>query len=309
MSGFLQEIITDENLVWDKSLENKPERFLVKLTSKTIDEIKRNRKELGNLNESSFPELKNEINELKTKKILQGVGLLIIDRKSFLDFSKNEITKIYEIICNMLGTLYIQNINSEKIVEIKDEGKSMASGGRYHQTKEGGSYHTDSPHWTNVPDLVGMLCINQAKKGGISKFVSAYTIHNQLLKEQNDILKTLYEKFHFDKRGEFKINESQTIFEPVFVFKNDKLYCRFLSNYIIAGHQIQNYPLSKLQETALQSLEEISKNKNNVLSYDLKANDVVFFDNHRILHGRTEFEDYEDKNRKRYLLRTWIKFE
>ena len=95
MSGFLQEIITDENLVWDKSLENKPERFLVKLTSKTIDEIKRNRKELGNLNESSFPELKNEINELKTKKILRGVGLLIIDGKSFLDFSKDEMTKIY----------------------------------------------------------------------------------------------------------------------------------------------------------------------------------------------------------------------
>ena len=209
----------------------------------------------------------------------------------------------------MLGTLYIQNINSEKIVEIKDKGKSMTLGGRYHQTKEGGSYHTDSPHWTKVPDLIGMLCINQAKKGGISKFVSAYTIHNQLLKEQNDILKTLYEKFHFDKRGEFKINESQTIFEPVFVFKNDKLYCRFLIDYIVAGHQIQNYPLSKLQETALQSLEEISKNKNNVLSYDLKANDMTFFDNHRILHGRTKFEDYDDENRKRYFLRTWIKFE
>ena len=205
--------------------------------------------------------------------------------------------------------MYIQNIKAEKIVEIKDEGRSMMSGGRYHQTKEGGSYHTDSPHWSNVPDLVGLLCINQAKKGGISKFVSAYTIHNQLLKEQNDRLKTLYEKFHFDKRGEFKINESQTVFEPVFVFKNDKLYCRFLIDYIVAGHQIQNYPLSKLQETSLQSLEEISKNENNVLSCNLKPNDMIFFDNHRILHGRTEFEDYEDENRKRRLLRTWIKFD
>jgi hypothetical protein len=36
MSGFLQEIITDENLVWDKSLGNKPEKFFVKLSSKTI---------------------------------------------------------------------------------------------------------------------------------------------------------------------------------------------------------------------------------------------------------------------------------
>ncbi|SVD97741.1 uncharacterized protein METZ01_LOCUS450595, partial [marine metagenome] len=74
MSGFLQEIIVDENLVWDKSLGNKPEKFFVKLTSKTIDEIKRNRKELENINESSFLELKNEINELKTEKILLGVG-------------------------------------------------------------------------------------------------------------------------------------------------------------------------------------------------------------------------------------------
>ena len=42
MSGLLQEIITDENLVWDKSLENKPEKFFVKLTAKTIDELKKN---------------------------------------------------------------------------------------------------------------------------------------------------------------------------------------------------------------------------------------------------------------------------
>jgi hypothetical protein len=309
MSSFLQEIITDENLIWGKSLENNPEKFVVKLTSRTINELKRNRKELKNLDESCFPELKNEISKLKITKILRGVGFLIIDGKSFLDFSKNEIIKIYEMVCGMQGTLYVQNINSEKIVVIRDEGKSMMSGGRYHQTKEGGSYHTDSPHWMNVPDLVGMLCIREAKKGGTSKFVSAYTIHNQLLKEQNDKLETLYKKFHFDKRGEFKTNESQTIFEPIFVFKDDKLYCRFLKDYIVAGHKIQNKPLSKLQETSLQSLDEISQNENNVLSYNLKPNDMVFFDNHRILHGRTAFEDYEVENRKRCHLRAWIKFE
>ena len=69
MSRFLQEIITDENLVWDKSLGNKPENFIVRLASKTIDELKRNRKELKNLDKSNLPELKNEINELK--KILK----------------------------------------------------------------------------------------------------------------------------------------------------------------------------------------------------------------------------------------------
>ena len=134
MSEILQEIIVDENLVWDKNLENKPEKFFVKLSTKSIDELKRNRIELS-LNKQGFPELKNEINQLKTEKILQGVGLLIIDGKSFSSFSKDEVIKIYEMICGILGTLYIQNIKSEKIVEIKDAGKSMTSGGRYHQTK------------------------------------------------------------------------------------------------------------------------------------------------------------------------------
>ena len=309
MSRILQKIIVDEDFIWNKNLENNQEKFLVKLSSETIDQLRMNKKELSNLDKLGFPKLKNEINKLKIRKILSGVGFFIIDKKNFLGFSKDEIKKIYEIICNMLGTLYIQNINSDKIVEIKDEGKSMMLGGRYHQTREGGSYHSDSPHWMNVPNLVGMLCINPAKKGGTSKFVSMYTIHNQLLKEQKDKLEALYEKFYFDKRGEFETNESQTIFEPIFVFDGDKLHCRFLKDYIVAGHEIQNQPLSKLQEASLNLLEEKSKNQNNVFSYDLKSGDMIFFDNHRVLHGRTDFEDYEDENRKRLFLRTWIKFE
>ena len=71
-------------------------------------------------------------------------------------------------------------------VDIKDLGKSMKTGGRYHHTKEGGSYHTDGSHlYKNPPDYVGLLCINPAKKGGVSKFMSAYTIHNKLLDQKD----------------------------------------------------------------------------------------------------------------------------
>ena len=43
------------------------------------------------------------------------------------------------------------------------------------------------------------------------------------------------------------------------------------------------------------------------LKYDLKPGDMVFSDNHRIVHGRMLFEDYDDENLKRFMLRTWIK--
>ena len=97
-----------------------------------------------------------------------------------------------------------ENINQYGNIEydlvefvIQDEGKSMKTGGRYHQTKEGGSYHTDSPQWPDVPDSVGLLCINPAKEGGINKFLSAYSIHNEINKKDPFLLELLYSKFYF----------------------------------------------------------------------------------------------------------------
>jgi len=36
---------------------------------------------------------------------------------------------------------------------------------------------------------------------------------------------------------------------------------------------------------------------------------MLFFNNHRILHGRSSFEDFEDSELKRLMIRTWIKDE
>ena len=309
MSRFLQEIITDENLVWDKSLGNKPENFIVRLTSKTIDELKRNRKELKNLDKSNLPELKNEINELKITKILHGVGLVIIDGKCFTDFSDEEVIEIYRNICKTLGTLLTQNIKNEELVKVQYEKKSMQHGGRYHQSKEGGSFHTDSPHWEQVPDFVGLYCINPAKKGGESKFVSVYSVHNKMLKEHKHFLEMLYEQFHFDKRrGEYEPDKPLTSVKPIFAYDGNQLKCRYIRDYLNDGHKIQNIPLSKEQIEALDIFDKIIHDENLAITYGLQQNDMVFFNNDRVMHGRTSFEDFEDEEKKRLMIRTWIKF-
>jgi len=309
MSRFLQEIITDENLVWDKSLGNKPENFIVRLTSKTIDELKRNRKELKNLDKSNLPELKNEINELKITKILHGVGLVIIDGKCFTDFSDEEVIEIYRNICKTLGTLLTQNIKNEELVKVQYEKKSMQHGGRYHQSKEGGSFHTDSPHWEQVPDFVGLYCINPAKRGGESKFVSVYSVHNKMLKEHKHFLEMLYEQFHFDKRrGEYEPDKPLTSIKPIFAYDGNQLKCRYIRDYLNDGHKIQNIPLSKEQIEALDIFDKIIHDENLAITYGLQQNDMVFFNNDRVMHGRTSFEDFEDEEKKRLMIRTWIKF-
>ena len=100
----------------------------------------------------------------------------------------------------------------------------MQHGGRYHQSKEGGSFHTDSPHWEQVPDFVGMHCINPAKKGGESKFVSVYSVHNKMLKKHKHFLEMLYEQFHFDKRrGEYEPGKPLTSVKPIFAYNGNQL--------------------------------------------------------------------------------------
>jgi len=300
------DIVEDENLSWNKLLVNSKEKFVVKLKEETIDLILENRSMLPSQNVENFEFLKYEI--LEIKKILQdGCGFFVIDGKIFSEFSKKELEYIYSIISQMLGELYVQNIQNEKFVLIKDEGKSMETGGRYHQTKEGGSYHTDSPQWDDVPDFVGLLCINPAKKGGINKFLSAYSIHNEIQRKNPILLNELYEKFYFDKRGEYEENESPTVFQPIFSYDNNELRFRYLRNYINDGFKIEGKKLTDTQINSLNLVDEITQCDDLSLNYDLKSGDMVFFNNHRILHGRTGFEDYEDKNLKRTLIRVWIK--
>jgi len=309
MTEILNKIITSEHLVWGKTLTDKKQKFVVVLDSEIVHELIERRNELINLNENDLPLLKNKILEFKKKILLDGVGLFIIDGVCLKNFSSKEKISIYTLIAKILGELIIQNIKQDKIVEIKDVGKSMKTGGRYHETKEGGSHHTDSPQWKDVPDYLGLFCVHNAKNGGTNLFLSAYTIHNKIFKDQKKFLNIFYEKFHFDKRGEFKEGESPTVFEPIFKLKDGRLYFRYLRDYIDGGHDIQNQPLSESQKEALTYLDNSMLEEDMMMHYDLKPDDMVFSDNHWVVHGRTTFEDYDEPDLKRLMLRTWIKDE
>lgn len=304
--NILNKIIEDKNLVWDNSLNNQTKKFQNDLTQESINELLNEKNNLSKSTIKNFPILQKELLKLKNEFLINGCGFLIISCTSFKDFTKDEMVEIFRIISLGFGELLIQNIKNEKLVVITDEGKSMKGGGRYHQTKEGGSFHTDSPQWDRVPDFVGMFCVNPAKLGGTSKFVSAYTLHNEILKSESDFLPTLYTNFHFDKRGEFKDGESPTTFKPIFEFGDNELKFRYLRNYIDAGQKKVNSPLSTQQNHILNKLDEVIHNEDFSVSYDLKQFDMAFFNNKRVIHGRVSFDDYVKPDQKRLMIRSWI---
>ena len=73
MNEFLDEVITDEKLVWDKTLMHEKQKFFVKLNSEIIEEIIKSRNKLDNLDVNEFPLLKKIVLILETLKFLKFI--------------------------------------------------------------------------------------------------------------------------------------------------------------------------------------------------------------------------------------------
>ena len=308
MSKILETLVIDKKKTWTKNLSSDSNEFLVDLDDNVISELLQKRDLLDQHNIQHFTHLKTQIQHIKQAILIQGCGFCVINGTNFTAFDKHELSNIHILISKIFGELLIQNKHGEQIVEVKDLGKTLSTGGRYHHTKEGGSYHTDGCHiFENPPDYVGLLCLNPAKNGGVSKFISAYTIHNKLQEDKN-LLRILYEKFYMDKRNENQADETPTQFVPIFTYNNGKLNCRCCQRELIdSGHEKMNKPLTEYQKNALDNLDKLLANENLAVSYLLKKGDMMYSNNKWLIHDRTDFEDSDDENLKRALLRTWIR--
>lgn len=308
MSKILETLVIDKKKTWTKNLSSDSNEFLVDLDDNVIGELLQKRDLLDQHNIQHFTHLKTQIQHIKQAILIQGCGFCVINGTNFTAFDKHELSNIHILISKIFGELLIQNKQGEQTVEVKDLGKTLSTGGRYHHTKEGGSYHTDGCHiFENPPDYVGLLCLNPAKNGGVSKFISAYTIHNKLQEDKN-LLRILYEKFYMDKRNENQADETLAQFVPIFTYNNGKLNCRCCQRELIdAGHEKMNKPLTEYQKNALDNLDKLLANENFAVSYLLKKGDMMYSNNKWLIHDRTDFEDSDDENLKRALLRTWIR--
>ena len=101
--------------------------------------------------------------------------------------------------------------------------------------------------------------------------------------------------------------ENATRFEPIFQFVNNELKFKYQRELIETGHEKANQPLDEKQIQAINLLEEILRDSNQMVTYDLQSGDMMFSNNRWLIHDRTSFEDHEDENLKRLLIRTWIR--
>ena len=201
-----------------------------------------------------------------------------------------------------IGVARTQNAQGHLLGHVRDMGlRSDDPNVRIYQTHERQTFHTDSA------DVVGLLCLQTAKSGGLSALVSSITLYNELRARRPDLARRLFAPFATDRRGEVPPGEKPYFTIPVFNWHAGELSAIYQRQYIDSAQRFADAPrLTDDDVAALDLLDALADDPALHMTMTLERGDMQFVHNHTLLHDRTAFDDHPEPARRRHLLRLWL---
>jgi hypothetical protein len=242
------------------------------------------------------PRLRHMLNDL-----LNGRGFMLLRRLPVESWSRRKVATAFFGLGTHLGNACSQNAQGHVLGHVKDMGQSSSDPNvRIYQTSERQGFHTDSC------DVVGLLCLQPAKSGGLSSLVSSVTLFNEIRRRRPDLLSCLFDPIETDRRGEVPEGQKPYFQIPVFSWHAGLLSAIYQRKYIDSARRFVGTPLTARQKEALDLFDVLADDPALNLSMQLEAGDIQLVHNHTLLHDRTAFEDWPRPDRKRHLLRLWL---
>jgi len=237
-----------------------------------------------------------------------GCGFALIDRLPMAEMTKDEATAVYWLLSSLICRPVAQKLDGTLVYDVHDTGKKAlpGSGVRPDKTNIDLTFHNDNSYNDPMPDFVGLLCLRPAKRGGVSRVMSFETAHNALLSRHRDVLARLYEPFIFDRQREHAPNEPETIFAPVFENKGG-LRARLGIHQVRNGYEMTGSAMNTETRRAIAALEDVFADSSLQFQFAMTAGQFQYVNNKVIGHSRTEFEDFEDPDARRHLVRLWMR--
>ena len=245
----------------------------------------------------------------EVRRILQhGVRFAVVDRLPVEKLSKHEAETVYWLLASMVARPVAQKLDGTMIYNVWDTGKKAlpGSGVRPDSTNIEIRFHIDNAYNKTPPEFVGLLCLQTAKTGGVNRVLSFHSVHNRLLERHPELLPRLYEPFWFDRQREFFPGEPDTFFAPVFTI-GDELRARFSVHQINSGYAMTGEPVDNAGAAALAATLEVFEEPDLSIDFEFRPGEIQFVDNRTLGHSRTEFEDWPEPDRRRHLVRLWLR--
>jgi alpha-ketoglutarate-dependent taurine dioxygenase len=233
-------------------------------------------------------------------------------------FSFQQLHQLNPLLGEFFGELLIQNEQGDTVISVYDRDRegSMWKGARYHQTREGGSIHTDNVNIPEPWDYLYLSCLAPGLVGGENILVDGLLIHQQLKQYYPKALKILEEPYYWEMRG-----VADSLYQAPIITYNDKRepLFRHLRPYMESAHYKANAPMSAQQMYAVDVLDALLNNSDFQVRYRMRQGDVLISKDAQVLHGRTcfsdaleavdfhQFQQGKGQTLKRTMERLWIK--
>lgn len=235
-------------------------------------------------------------------ELAHGRGFQVVSGVPVERWSQAEAERFFWCLGLHLGRPGAQNVQGDLLGHVVDTGEDASDPYvRLYRTRADIAYHCDAA------DVVGLLCLRAARRGGTSRIVSSVSVYNELLRRRPDLVERLYEPFQLDVRNEDASGEIRTIPIPPCRFAGGHLRTFYHSDYFRSAVRHAHVPPFTPEERELMDLyEAIAASPDFYLDMELAPGDIQWLSNHVVLHARTAYEDAPDPEGRRHLLRLWL---
>lgn len=235
-----------------------------------------------------------------------GIGMAVLDRVPVERHDKDSLTSVYWMLSSMISRPVAQSYDGRLLYDVRDTGKKTDTRVRADLTNQEISWHSDYG-FNFPPPYLGLLVLRTARSGGVSKAASMMTVHNELLEKRPDLLRRLYEPFHWNRQGEHPEGDPVTNLHPIFELRDGKVCSRFNPALVPKGYELAGLQPDALGLEALREAGRIMSDERNHITFVLKPGEIQYVNNFRLAHLRTDYEDYDEPDRKRHLVRIFLR--
>jgi len=284
--------------------------WTVELTSEQIEELDRAWHAVRSLpifqvDRSNFPlpSLATEIDRWR-EQVNQGMGLVLVRGLPVKMWGEEKSSVVYWGIGNHLGRPGAQNEQAELLGHVRDTGESQRDPNvRLYKTSADIAFHCDAA------DAVGLLCLQTARSGGASRIASSVSVFNELVRRHPTLAARLFEPVLLDVRSESASRGLTHFPVPPCRFAEGRLRTFYHRDYFRSVVRPPDVPpLHEIERELFDTWEAIAASPNLYFDMRLERGDIQLISNHTVVHARTEYDDYDEPERRRHLLRLWLSF-
>ncbi len=246
------------------------------------------------------------------RRTQDGPMFAVLDRLPLPELTREEAIGVYWLMSSLLARPVAQKLNGQMFFDVMDTGAKLkpGSGIRPTVTNVDLRFHNDNSYNRTPPDYVCLLCLHPAKEGGVSQVMSVATVHKALEARHPELMPRLYRPFWYDRHAEHHAGEPTTYAAPIFERGADgTILARLALGEIHAGYALRGERPDNETAAALAAVQSVFDEPDLHVELAFAPGQIQYVNNRATGHARTEFVDFPEPERKRHLVRLWLRNE